>query len=168
MFVKASQNVRHSIVSVLGAAAASTLVLGMAAAPARAAGDEAREWTARVSGDLQQQLRETPTVPVAVRLQKAAVVAAHFDRDGRVYATSLDVATGNRILDNEALRAVNAIAIPALPASMRGRVRVVPVEVFFGTPNANRSRPAIRRTALDLAARIQQSHAEVPADRPQG
>lgn len=166
MFVKASQNVRHSIVSILGAAAASTLVLGIAAAPARAAGDDARAWTARVSGDLQQQLRETPTVPAAVRMQKAAVVAAHFDRDGRVYATSLDVATGNRIL--EALRAVNAIAIPALPASMRGRVRVVPVEVFFGTPNANRARPAIRRTALDLAARIQQSHAEVPADRPQG
>lgn len=166
MFVKASQNVRHSIVSILGAAAASTLVLGIAAAPARAAGDDARAWTARVSGDLQQQLRETPTVPAAVRMQKAAVVAAHFDRDGRVYATSLDVATGNRILDDEALRAINAIAIPALPASMRGRVRVVPVEVFFGTPNANRARPAIRRTALDLAARIQHFHAEVPAGQP--
>ncbi len=168
MFVKASQNVRHSIVSVLGAAAASTLVLGVAAAPARAAGEDARAWTAQVSGSLQQQIREMRGVPAAVRMQKAAVVAAHFDRDGTLYATSLDVPTGNRVLDNEALRAVNATAIPALPASMRGRVRVVPVEVFFGTPNANRARPAIRRTALDLAARIQQSHAEVPAVRPQG
>lgn len=166
MFVKASQNVRHSIVSILGAAAASTLVLGIAAAPARAAGDEGREWTIRVSNSLQQQIREMQGVPAAVRMQKAAVVAAHFDREGKLYATSLDVPTGNRVLDNEALRAVNATDFPALPAAMRGRVRVVPVEVFFGTPNANRARPQIRRTALDLAARIGQSYAEVPAVQP--
>lgn len=168
MFAKASQNVRQPILSMLGAVAASTLVLSVAAAPARAAGDEPRLWAARASDALRAEVRELPSVPVAVRMQKAAIVAAHFDRAGRLYATSLDVPTGHRVLDDEALRAVNAAAFPPLPATMRGRVRVVPVEVFFSTPNANRARPAIRRTALDLAARIRQSHAEVPADRTNG
>ncbi|WP_176484726.1 TonB C-terminal domain-containing protein [Sphingomonas spermidinifaciens] len=168
MFAKASQNVRQPILSLLGAVAASTLALGLAVAPARATGDERREWTARVSGSLQNQVRDVPSVPAAIRTQKAAIVAAHFDREGRLYATSLDVPTGNRILDDEALRAVNATAFPPMPASMRGRVRVVPVEVFFSTPGANRARPQVRRTALDLAARIQKFHAEVPAGQPQG
>jgi outer membrane biosynthesis protein TonB len=168
MFAKASQNVRQPIATFIGAVAASTLVLGIAAAPARAAGDERSDWAARVSGSLQHQIREMPAVPAAVRVNKAAIVGVHFDSQGKLFATSLDVPTGNRVLDNEALRAVNATVFPPLPASMRGRTQIVPVEVFFTASQAHRSRPDIRRAALDLGRRVRQDHAEVPAAQPIG
>jgi hypothetical protein len=166
MFRTTRQNVSHPILATLGAFAASALCLGVAAAPAHAGDDEGRAWTARVSNSLESQLRVQPAVPAAVRAQKAAVIGAHFNRDGVLYATSLVVPTGNRILDDEALRAVNAIRFPPLPAAMRGDVRVVPIEVFFGAPDAHRNAAQVRRTALDLPRRIQQYQAVVPADQP--
>jgi hypothetical protein len=168
MLRKARHNVRQPLVTLLGTVAASTLCLGLAAAPARAGELDRHQWVRAVTKSLHEQIRPSPAVPVAVRMQKAAIVGAHFDGEGQLLATSLDVPTGNRVLDDEALRAVNHTAFPRLPAEMRGRVRMIPVEIFFATPQANRNRASVRRQSLDLAASVRQLHAEVPAGQPIG
>lgn len=168
MFAKVRHNVRQPLVSLAGALAASTLVLALAASPARAGDRDADQWMRVVSERLQGEVREVPAAPAAVRMRAAAIVGVHFGADGEAFATSLDTPTGNRSLDDEALRAVNRVAFPALPASLRGRARIVPVELFFTTPELARDRAGVRVQAKDLAARVRPRAADVPAGRPLG
>lgn len=164
MFGKADQ-IAQSLRSLLFITGAGALAAGLAA-PASARGDDRSIWTAAVTRSLQQQVRVIDAVPASVRASKAAIVGAHFNADGTLRSASLDRSTGIAVLDAEALRAVGKTDFPVLPASMRGKARMVPVEVFFSAPGANPGRAAIRDEALSLSAGARRYYATVPAGRP--
>jgi hypothetical protein len=145
---------RH-LVSAFGAVAASTMMLGIAAAPVRAepVGTPADAWVDRIEASLRSNIRPMAFVPVSIRREKAAIVLARFDGEGRLASLSLGQETGSPALDAEAVRAAGQTRIPRLPRTMRGNTRVVPIEVYFVPPEQHRARVAVRRASQQLAAR---------------
>lgn len=149
-----------------GAVLCGSMLLAATVTPAAARPQPmgAKEWKANVSRQLDGSIRQINLVSDDVRQRSAAIVAVHFDDAGQMHHVSLEHGTGERLLDKEAVRAVRSLRYPTLPAEMRGKVKVVAMEVFFGDPQLNPGRAQVRVAANKVLDRLQhdEAHAAVP------
>ena len=135
------------------AAMFSTALVAGAVAPAAAHSAAGPDWQSTVSHRLDANIRTVAGVSEAARESAAAVVAAHFDAEGRYIGSTLEQPTGNRVLDHEAGRAVSTVNYPLLPASLRGTPRTVPMEVFFSSSAKKNRADTLRAVSHRIAAK---------------
>ena len=143
----------RSVSSFALAAVFSTALVAGAVAPAAAHSVAGPDWKSTVSHRLDANIRPVAAVSEAARESAAAVVAAHFDAEGHYIGSTLEQPTGNRMLDHEAVRAVNAVNYPQLPASLRGSPRTVPMEAVFSKCSRENRPETVRAVSHRVAAK---------------
>ncbi len=154
MTTKKSTHAATALTSAFAAIACSTALLFGTVAPAQAHDTkaDARKWQGRVTEHLNSRIRASQSISPGMRNRPAAVMVAEFDHEGRHVTTRLAQSSGHDTIDREAVRIVTTMEFPDLPASLRGRSRVVPVEVFFGNSDMNRHASAVRARSKAILA----------------
>lgn len=104
--------------------------LALASPPARSAGKDS--WEARVVARL-ESLKRYPAAARSRRDQGVATVRFRVNRQGTLLSSSLEISSGSRLLDHEALATVErGQPYPPIPAGRPDEIEVVvPVEFYL-------------------------------------
>ncbi|MBW4329479.1 TonB C-terminal domain-containing protein [Stakelama sp. CBK3Z-3] len=146
-------SITRSVSGLALAAVFGTALVAGAVSPAAANGVSDPDWQTTVSHRLSANIHPMSAILAATRDQAGAVVAAHFDADGNYVGNTLEKGTGNHVLDHEAVRAVDAVKYPQLPANLRGTPRTVAMEVFFSDEARQKSGEAMRAVSRKIVAK---------------
>lgn len=155
-------DIQRFTVSTFGALMISTVCIGAAVFPAKAAEVSvatAADWQAEVERRIDDAMRSPFAQSHEVVM---AEVVMKFDARGAFRSASLGKTSGLGAVDQEALRVANAISYPTLPVHLLGKPQRVAMQIFFGNDadRVNRQRVKADETATALAAKADASRAE--------